>query len=49
MCDFSGGQPVADRGTTPFEDIPHLAVLSTDGDDHRTGCARVRPCSASCS
>lgn len=33
MRDFSGGQPVADRGTTPFEDIPHLAVLSTDGDD----------------
>lgn len=30
--DFSGGQPVADRGTTPFEEDPHLAVLATDGD-----------------
>ncbi|WP_436840051.1 Acg family FMN-binding oxidoreductase [Streptomyces abikoensis] len=33
MRDFSGGKPVADRGTTPFEDEPHLAVLSTDGDE----------------
>ncbi|MFF4161247.1 Acg family FMN-binding oxidoreductase [Streptomyces sp. NPDC001678] len=32
MRDFSGGRSVADRGTTPFEDTPHLAVLSTDGD-----------------
>ncbi|MFF7728780.1 Acg family FMN-binding oxidoreductase [Streptomyces sp. NPDC008001] len=32
MRDFSGGQPVADRGTTPFEGTPHLAVVSTDDD-----------------
>ncbi|MDT0449547.1 nitroreductase [Streptomyces sp. DSM 40473] len=32
MRDFSGGQPVTDRGTTPFEETPHLAVVSTDGD-----------------
>ncbi|MGW8378155.1 nitroreductase family protein [Streptomyces sp. ODS28] len=30
--DFAGRSPVADRGTTAFEHIPHLALLSTPGD-----------------
>ncbi|MFM9634119.1 MULTISPECIES: Acg family FMN-binding oxidoreductase [Streptomyces] len=30
--DFSGRRPVADRGTTTFEHIPHLALLSTPED-----------------
>ncbi|MBZ6477487.1 nitroreductase [Streptomyces griseocarneus] len=32
MRDFSGGEPASDRGSTPFEKEPHLAVLSTPGD-----------------
>ncbi|MEV5379337.1 nitroreductase [Streptomyces nondiastaticus] len=32
MRDFSGGKPVDDRGTTPFEGTPQLAVFSTAGD-----------------
>ncbi|KAF5990761.1 Acg family FMN-binding oxidoreductase [Streptomyces sp. WAC00263] len=30
--DFAGRRPVADRGTTAFEHSPHLALLSTRGD-----------------
>lgn len=30
--DFTGGRPAPDLGSTPFENEPHLAVLSTDGD-----------------
>lgn len=30
--DFTGRRQVADRGTTTFERIPHLALLSTPGD-----------------
>ncbi|WP_055529613.1 Acg family FMN-binding oxidoreductase [Streptomyces graminilatus] len=30
--DFAGRRPSADRGTTAFEDAPHLALLSTRGD-----------------
>ncbi|MFC3584283.1 Acg family FMN-binding oxidoreductase [Streptantibioticus rubrisoli] len=32
MRDFSGGRPTADFGSTPFENDPHLVLLSTDGD-----------------
>lgn len=35
MRDFSGGRPAPDLGSTPFENEPHLAVLSTDGDRPR--------------
>ncbi|MDF3292704.1 Acg family FMN-binding oxidoreductase [Streptomyces silvisoli] len=35
MRDFSGGRPTADLGSTPFENDPHLALLSTDGDRPR--------------
>ncbi|MEU5522941.1 nitroreductase [Streptomyces sp. NPDC047860] len=30
--DFAGRRAVADRGTTAFEDVPHLALLSTRGE-----------------
>ncbi|WP_422070539.1 Acg family FMN-binding oxidoreductase [Streptomyces orinoci] len=33
--DFSGGRPTAGFGSTAFEDEPHLALLSTDGDGPR--------------
>ncbi|MFI8091046.1 Acg family FMN-binding oxidoreductase [Streptomyces sp. NPDC086080] len=32
LRDFAGRRTVADRGTTAFENIPHLALLSTRGD-----------------
>ncbi|GHE44830.1 Acg family FMN-binding oxidoreductase [Streptomyces capitiformicae] len=32
LRDFAGRRPVADRGTTAFEQHPHLALLSTRGD-----------------
>lgn len=35
MRDFSGGRPTADLGSVPFENDPHLALLSTDGDRPR--------------
>lgn len=35
MRDFSGGRPTADLGSAPFENDPHLALLSTDGDRPR--------------
>ncbi|MFJ9665040.1 Acg family FMN-binding oxidoreductase [Streptomyces sp. NPDC101219] len=31
--DFAGRRPVADRGSSVFEQVAHLAVLSTRGDD----------------
>ena len=34
LRDFAGRRPVADRGTTAFEQHPHLALLSTRGDGH---------------
>ncbi|MFI1169554.1 Acg family FMN-binding oxidoreductase [Streptomyces sp. NPDC020801] len=32
LRDFAGRRPVADRGSTSFEEHPHLALLSTHGD-----------------
>ncbi|MFC5720908.1 Acg family FMN-binding oxidoreductase [Streptomyces gamaensis] len=38
--DFSDGDPGVDFGSTPFENHPHLALLSTDGD-HRADWLRA--------